>query len=81
MNVAPRSGWVPDRRDMIWVNFNPGSGQEMKDEHPMLVLTTRAFNDRTGIVIGLPITHAAPAMRTTRSQSSTLARKAKLVTC
>jgi mRNA interferase MazF len=44
---------------MIWVNFNPGSGKEMKDEHPMLVLTTRAFNDRTGIVIGLPMTHAA----------------------
>ena len=31
----------------------------MRDEHPMLVLPTRAFNERTGIVIGLPMTHAA----------------------
>lgn len=31
----------------------------MKDEHPMLVLSTRAFNERTGIVIGLPMTHAS----------------------
>jgi mRNA interferase MazF len=31
----------------------------MRDEHPMLVLSTKAFNDRTGIVIGLPMTPAA----------------------
>ena len=51
--------WVPDRREMIWIGFSPQVGTEMKDEHPMLVLSTKAFNDRTGIVIGLPMTHAA----------------------
>lgn len=50
--------WVPDRRDMIWINFNPQAGAEMKDEHPMLVLSSKAFNERTGLVIGLPMTHA-----------------------
>ena len=50
--------WVPDRRDMIWVNFNPQVGSEMKDEHPMLVLSPKAFNERTQLVIGLPMTHA-----------------------
>ena len=50
--------WVPDRRDMIWIDFNPQAGNEMRDEHSMLVLSTRAFNERTGIVIGLPMTHA-----------------------
>ena len=30
----------------------------MRDEHPMLVLSPKAFNERTGIVIGLPMTHA-----------------------
>lgn len=50
--------WVPDRRDMIWIDFNPQIGAEMKDEHPMLVLSPKAFNERTGIVIGLPMTHA-----------------------
>lgn len=58
MPSAPKA-WVPDRRDMIWIDFNPQVGSEMKDEHPMLVLSTRAFNERTGIVIGLPMTHAA----------------------
>ena len=51
--------WVPDRREMIWIDFNPQAGGEMKDEHPMLVRSTRAFNERTGIVIGLPMNHAA----------------------
>ncbi|MDI1246012.1 MAG: type II toxin-antitoxin system PemK/MazF family toxin [Rhodoferax sp.] len=50
--------WVPDRRDMIWIDFNPPIGSEMKDEHPMLVLSPKAFNERTGMVIGLPMTHA-----------------------
>ncbi|OZB62578.1 MAG: growth inhibitor PemK [Thiomonas sp. 13-66-29] len=51
--------WTPDRRDMIWIDFNPQVGREMRDEHPMLVLSPKTFNARTGIVIGLPMTHAA----------------------
>jgi mRNA interferase MazF len=31
----------------------------MKDVHPLVVLSPRDFNDRTGIVIGLPMTTAA----------------------
>ncbi len=56
--VAATKLWVPDWRDMIWIDFSPQVGTEMKDEHPMLVLSTKAFNERTGIVIGLPVTHA-----------------------
>lgn len=31
----------------------------MRDIHPFLVLSPRAFNDRTSLVIGLPMTTAA----------------------
>jgi len=51
--------WVPDRRDMIWIAFSPQAGKEMRDEHPMLVLSTKAFNARTSLVIGLAMTTAA----------------------
>jgi mRNA interferase MazF len=47
--------WVPDRREIIWINFNPQIGKEMRDMHPMLVLSPKAFNARTGLVIGLPM--------------------------
>lgn len=50
--------WAPDRRDIIWIDCNPQVGREMKDLHPMLVLSPKAFNERTGIVIGLPMTTA-----------------------
>jgi mRNA interferase MazF len=43
---------------MIWIAFSPQVGHEMRDEHPMLVLSTKSFNERTGLVIGLPMTHA-----------------------
>lgn len=56
--MTNRTRWVPDRRDMIWIDFNAQTGQEMRDEHPMLVLSPKAFNERTGIVIGLAMTHA-----------------------
>lgn len=44
---------------MIWIDFSPQSGREMRNRHPLLVLSPRAFNERTGIVIGLPMTTAA----------------------
>jgi mRNA interferase MazF len=44
---------------MIWIDCNPQSGREMRDVHPLLVLSPREFNLRTGIVIGLPMTSAA----------------------
>jgi mRNA interferase MazF len=50
--------WVPDRGEIIWIDFNPQAGREMKDLHPMLVLSPKNFNSHTGIVIGLPMTTA-----------------------
>jgi mRNA interferase MazF len=44
---------------VIWINFNPQAGREMKDIHPLVVLSPQAFNERTGIVIGLPVTSTA----------------------
>jgi mRNA interferase MazF len=44
---------------MIWIDCNPQAGREMKDMHPLVVLSPREFNERTGIVIGLPMTTAA----------------------
>ena len=52
------SVWVPDRQDIIWIDCNPQAGKEMRDVHPFLVLSPRSFNDRTSLVIGLPMTTA-----------------------
>ena len=43
----------------FWIDCSPRVGSEMKDVHPFLVLSTKAFNVGTGLVIGLPMTTAA----------------------
>lgn len=50
--------WVPDRRDVIWIDCTPQAGREMRDMHPFLVLSPANFNQKTSLVIGLPMTTA-----------------------
>lgn len=56
--VRVAAKWVPARQDIIWIDCNPQSGSEMRDLHPMVVLSPHAFNLKTGLVIGLPMTTA-----------------------
>ena len=58
MSPAPK-GWIPDRKDIIWINFNPQADKKMKDLHPMLVLSPKIYNAKTKLVIGLPMSAAA----------------------
>ncbi|MEW9625697.1 type II toxin-antitoxin system PemK/MazF family toxin [Rhodanobacter geophilus] len=54
-----RREWVPDRQDVIWIDCNPQAGREMRDVHPFLVLSPKTFNQRTSLVVGLPMTTAS----------------------
>ena len=54
----PRTAWIPDRQDIVWIDCNPQAGREMRDLHPFLVVSPRTFNERTSLVIGLPMTTA-----------------------
>ncbi len=44
--------------DIIWISCNPQVGREMRDIHPFLVLSPKIFNEKTSLVIGLPMTTA-----------------------
>jgi mRNA interferase MazF len=57
--TSKNTAWAPDRQDVIWIDCNPQAGREMKDLHPLLVLSSKAFNATSGIVIGLPMSTAA----------------------
>jgi mRNA interferase MazF len=54
-----RADWVPGRQEVIWIDCNPQAGREMREVHPFLVLSPHEFNDRTSLVVGLPMTTAA----------------------
>jgi mRNA interferase MazF len=53
------AGWAPQCQHVIWIDCNPQADAEMRALHPMLVLSPAAFNERTGLVIGLPMTTAS----------------------
>lgn len=73
--------WVPDRAEIIFINHSPAAGKEIPDMHPLLVASQKAFNERTGFVIGFPMTHATfhadnPLVRVVECRAKTLARQA-----
>src|SRR3989339_911090 len=48
--------YTPDRGDVVWVDLNPAQGHEQKNVRPALVLSPRAYNKKTGLVLVVPIT-------------------------
>lgn len=44
------------RGEIYWADLNPTRGHEQAGERPILVISHDVFNDRSGTVIGLPIT-------------------------
>ena len=58
MPTAKSLLWVPERAEIIYIQYSPHVGIEMPNDHPMLVISTKAFADRTGLVVGFPMTHA-----------------------
>ena len=51
--------WVPQRAEIIFIEHSPHAGKEMPGLHPLLVMSSAAFNQRSSIVIGFPMTHAS----------------------
>jgi len=56
--AGKRKPWAPKRQDIIWIDCGPQVGREMRAVHPFLVLSPRIFNEKTSLVIGLPMTTA-----------------------
>lgn len=48
--------FVPDRGDVIWINFDPQAGREQARHRPALVLSPKAYNRKTSLCIVCPIT-------------------------
>jgi mRNA interferase MazF len=57
--LVKKQPFSPGRGDIVWIQHDPQAGREMKGMHPLLIISSKAFVERTGIVIGFPMTHAA----------------------
>jgi mRNA interferase MazF len=48
-------GYVPDRNEIIWLDFEPTKGKEIGKYRPALVLSSKSYNKQTGLLICCPI--------------------------
>ncbi|MEV2910540.1 type II toxin-antitoxin system PemK/MazF family toxin [Paenibacillus larvae] len=47
---------IPDRGDIVYMDFNPQSGHEQAGWRPALVLSPKLFNATTNLAVVCPIT-------------------------
>lgn len=48
--------YVPERGDLVWLNFTPQSGHEQAGHRPALTISPQAYNAKVGLAIFCPIT-------------------------
>ena len=51
-----RRPYVPDRGDIVWLQFNPQAGHEQAGHRPALVLSPASYNRRSGLMLCCPMT-------------------------
>ena len=48
--------YIPEVGDIIWLEFDPQAGHEQAGHRPAVVLTPKAYNQATGLLICCPLT-------------------------
>lgn len=50
------AAYVPDRGDLVWLEFTPHSGSEQAGRRPALVISPRSYNGKVGLALVCPVT-------------------------
>ena len=48
--------YIPERGDIVWLNFNPSSGHEQQGKRPAFVISPKEYNEKVGLGLFCPIT-------------------------
>jgi mRNA interferase MazF len=48
--------YVPERGDIVWLQFAPQAGHEQAGRRPALVVSPRSYNAKVGLALFCPIT-------------------------
>jgi mRNA interferase MazF len=51
-----KDNYIPERGDVIWLNFSPQIGHEQQGKRPAVVISPQAYNQKTGLALLCPIT-------------------------
>ncbi len=50
-----KEAYIPNRNEIVWLDFEPTRGKEIGKYRPALVLSSRAYNQQTGLLICCPV--------------------------
>jgi len=48
--------FIPERGDVVWLNFEPQKGREIQKTRPAVVLSPSKYNLKSGLALFAPIT-------------------------
>ncbi len=49
--------YVPNRGDVVWLDFNPQTGHEQAGRRPAFVLSPASYNGKVGLALFCPVTN------------------------
>ena len=55
--MVTRAPYVPERGDVVFLDFTPQAGHEQAGHRPAVVLSPRAYNRKTGLCLACPVTN------------------------
>ncbi|HHU86815.1 MAG: endoribonuclease MazF [Pelotomaculaceae bacterium] len=53
--VSGKKPYIPERGDLVWLQFNPQAGHEQAGRRPALVISPRAYNEKVGLALMCPV--------------------------
>lgn len=55
--------YIPNRGDLVWLDFDPSLGREQQKRRPALILTPAPYHIKTSLAIVVPITSKVKGYR------------------
>ena len=59
MAARRKATYVPERGDLVWINFDPQAGHEQSGRRPAVVLSPSRYNRKVELGIFCPVTNQA----------------------
>ena len=54
--MVNKKQWIPDRGDIVWLNFDPHASSEQAGHRPAIVISPKMYNSKVGLALFCPIT-------------------------
>lgn len=48
--------YVPEKGDLVWLDFTPQAGHEQKGRRPAICVSKKAYNQKVGLAVFCPVT-------------------------